>query len=320
MRKLHYLGILLLILSLALMMGCSKDDETTPTGPGTGSNTVTIDPAIGGSVDYGDAAVNIPAGALNAQTDISVGIPASPPTYTQPANTDQVGETYEFGPAGTTFNMPIEVTFSYADNNLGSNDESSLTIMTFTTAGAAPVELSNVTVDETNNVITGETDHFSFFVLIISTSGGGGGDIPPEPQGGNPVGNWIFDYLSVPEIQNDSLRLTITGTGEGTNNLTETVFVSDLTLMLNIHIEMYISPEIGWYITNTQDTTYENISGTYVTQGVEMTTTITASTTNPEYIGDVRTVGYTAESNRLIFYQVAGSEGLEYNMYVVYRR
>ena len=117
--KPHY-SYLLIFCLLAFMVGCdgNGDGNGGPTGPSAGSNSETIPPA-GGSLGYEDASVTIPPGALDDSTEIVVGIPESPPTFTEPANTEQVGATYEFGPSGTTFNLPVMVTFEYEDGDLG---------------------------------------------------------------------------------------------------------------------------------------------------------------------------------------------------------
>ena len=87
------LNFMLMFSLLGLFAGCGGDDDSSPTappGPQPGSNTEPIDPATGGTVDYENASVDIPAGALAATTDISVGIPDTQPSYDQPQSTDQI--------------------------------------------------------------------------------------------------------------------------------------------------------------------------------------------------------------------------------------
>jgi hypothetical protein len=324
MKKWQWVIPAVIFIALIALSGCSKsDDNNNPVGPGpgTGSNTQTINPGQGGSVTYGSASVTIPPGALDDTTDISVAIPTSPPSYTQPANTAQIGSTYQFGPDTATFNVPVTVTFTYDQAAIGTYSESSVTIMSFESPGQAPTALTNVAVNQNTNTVTGTTTHFSYFVLIISTGGGGGPVvIPPHPQGGNPVGNWTFASLSVDTTENGNFRVSMTGTGSGNCAFQATAWTSDLTLTTFIRTEMYEGGE--WFLFHEDTvTTHEHIWGTYVIDNdTTLVTTITGSDTNPEYIGDVRTDGFTATPDWMVLYQKTSPSLPEYNMFVVYTK
>jgi hypothetical protein len=315
-----FITLILMLSTVLILSSCSKDDSSNnSSGPPVGSSTQSITPQNGGSVDYQSATVTIPPGALNTTTDISVGIPASSPTYTEPANSDQVGSVYEFGPDGTNFNTAVTVTMSYDQAAIGTKDESTLKIYTFTDANLTPDILGNIQVNETTNTVTGTTTHFSYCVLIIA-SGTGPGPIPEHPTGGNPQGNWTFQSLTVDTtLVGENSRISETGTGDGTLTMTATTFASDLTLMTHIVSEAYYGG--AWHVLNQNDVnTHEVISGTYVIENdTLMVTTITASPTNPDYIGDIRTDGFSASSNQLVLYQKAG-ETEDYNMFLVYMK
>ncbi len=257
--NLHQALSALIVLSLPVffIMGCSNDDSdpiTGPSGPEPGESSEVIG-AAGGDVTYENAGVSIPAGALAGDLTITVAILDTQPTYTEPDSAMQIGAVYEFGPSGTVFNQSVDVEFSYTDGEIGSYDENDLVILTFENEGDVPDTLGNIEVDTVNNTVTGRTNHFSFFVLVVSTSGSvvDPGDYPDPPIGGDPTGYWAFDHLYVPEpfiAMNDSVAITITGTGDGWVDFQPT---SNDTGDYEIYIEWLF--DISYYSTIGGDTT-----------------------------------------------------------------
>src|SRR5258706_4999451 len=95
----------------------SKSPFGTATGPAV---EATIGPA-GGALGSGDGkvTVSIPAGALAADTTISI----QPFTNTAPGGR---GLSYRFAPSGVVFSAPVQITFSFTDADLiGSRDRKS---------------------------------------------------------------------------------------------------------------------------------------------------------------------------------------------------
>ena len=94
----------LTLLTVAILLGCSED---TPNSPGTGGmpgyTVQSVDPASGGTITHESAVLVIPPNALDSPTDIFAGIPDPAPTYALLDYAVQIGEIYEFGPAGTGF-------------------------------------------------------------------------------------------------------------------------------------------------------------------------------------------------------------------------
>jgi hypothetical protein len=323
-KRLILLSILLCSLGTTLfLMGCSKDSDTpTGSGPPVGSNSANV-PPTGGTVSYETASVTIPNGALPDSTEITVGIPANAPTYSQPTNSAQVGSTFqcECNPAVATFGEDVTITMTYTDGQIGSNNESTLKIMSYENQGEAPVVLGNVTVNAATNTVTGTTRHFSYFVLIVSTGGGGGPSvIPPNPEGGNPQGNWTFANLSVDTVANQQYRMSMTGSGSGSLEIEATNWESNLTLTTHTRTEIFQAGQ--WIFVTQWDSTWtEHIWGTYIIQqDTLLVTTITGSDTNPEYIGDVRTDGFTATEDWMVMYQKTSSSLPYYNMFLVYTK
>src|SRR5262245_59600406 len=92
---------------LVVAAACSSS-ETNTTGPGTSTGQGTVGPS-GGQVATSDGVltVNVPAGALAGDTNITIIEIASPAA-------GAVGKTYEIGPSGTQFSAPVTLTFKYA--------------------------------------------------------------------------------------------------------------------------------------------------------------------------------------------------------------
>ncbi len=105
LRKL--LGSALAMVLIVAVAACSSDN---PSSPESSENlaSANIGPD-GGSVSTPDGRVtlNIPAGALGTDTDITIKTP-------EPTSLPVLGDThFEFGPDGTQFDVPISLTFSY---------------------------------------------------------------------------------------------------------------------------------------------------------------------------------------------------------------
>ncbi|MCX6640678.1 MAG: hypothetical protein NTW14_09395 [bacterium] len=300
---------------MTMLIGCGEDNDSgNNSGPPVGSNDSTLTPAVGGSVTYESATVIIPPGSLLDTTTISVGIPAAAPSYTQPTNTAKVGNIYEFGPAGTTFNTPVTISFSYNPSDLGNNNINTLTILTYTDSTTTPVTLTDVTVNTTTHVVTGETMHFSYFFLSITISGGGGGY--PPPSGGNAMGTWNFstvDYATE-GVFPDTIQYNIDITGNGTLTIGETDWHANF--VQNYYLLVLVQHSGQWEpIWEDSWTEPEDSWGTYTAEGTIVHRTCTGSNTDPEQVGTTDDIPYTAESNRLIMY---GSDYVEDTMVDVY--
>ena len=78
--------------------------DTADTGP-TNSAAVAITAATGGSVVLGDATLTIPRGAL--ATDTTITVMSDDPGAALPMAATLRGQTYDFGPDGTSFLVPV---------------------------------------------------------------------------------------------------------------------------------------------------------------------------------------------------------------------
>ncbi len=84
------------------------------------------------------------------------------------ANNEFVGLVYDIGPNGTTFDPPVNLTFSYADFQVpAAAHEADLVIVTW--QDGTWVELEGVNVDVEANTITVPVSHFSLYAIIAHT-------------------------------------------------------------------------------------------------------------------------------------------------------
>ena len=106
----------------------------------------------------GDVELDFPAGALAEDTVIEVEA-----TTSYPADPDIVpGAVYEFGPPGTTFAQPVQVTIAYAAANIpGGVQEENLRLGKV--EGGVWEAVAGSTVDTTAKTVTGATDSFSIY-------------------------------------------------------------------------------------------------------------------------------------------------------------
>jgi hypothetical protein len=128
----------------------------------------TIGPS-GGVVQVTDMAspnfgttLTIPAGALGSDTEITLSQVTSGGPY--PSNV----LTYQLGPDGTTFNVPVTIQISFLPSyltDLSISDPTTLHIVQQST-GSAPVTLPRTGLDVPNHTVTSTTTHFSTFAVL----------------------------------------------------------------------------------------------------------------------------------------------------------
>jgi uncharacterized protein YjdB/alpha-tubulin suppressor-like RCC1 family protein len=134
---------------------CSESTSPSPTPGGIG--------AAGGTAASSNnaATVVIPAGALAGNTAVTVASATS-----VLANAGLVtGSAFEFGPAGTTFTVPVTITIKYDPATLPANvAESSLKL--YTSTGSDWTAVSGSTVDVAAHTVSGATTHFSTYAPL----------------------------------------------------------------------------------------------------------------------------------------------------------
>lgn len=132
------------------------------------TNSEKISASSGGTVtnEESNAKADIPPNALTQDTNIETGIFNNPPE-----GADLTGILTYFGPAGTTFNEPVEITISYDANDLPESieNEEDLKIIRFNKSEGYWEELAT-TVETDNQLLTATTDHFSGFGAGVTGS------------------------------------------------------------------------------------------------------------------------------------------------------
>ncbi len=155
-------NLFVVILSLfVILIGCTTDDSPDP------DSDMNMIGSEGGTVSTPDNTVVlvVPSNALSQETEITIVESTSHPT-------GNIGTVYDLGPDGLQFSSSAQLTFTYSDDDLGSIDESALTLA-FVENG----EWANLTsvVDSENNTVTASISHFTEFGIVeLPTNSGGG--------------------------------------------------------------------------------------------------------------------------------------------------
>ena len=143
-----------------------QDSGTGAVGPGGG------DVVLGD----GDIVVSVPEGAVTGDQEITAEEAPPPPDETEPV------EVFEFGPDGTTFDEPVQLTVPYDAASLPTLpsgapvDEQTLAL--FKLVNGVWELLEGSTVDPSTGTVSGFTSSFSTFGVLTATRvcpGGGGG-------------------------------------------------------------------------------------------------------------------------------------------------
>ena len=154
------LAIILLILVPFTFQGCGGDSGSSVTADGD-----TVGPAGGTVTDSGGASVFIPAGALDAETAITVKtVPGKDdlPSESQPFLPMLGGA--RFGPSGTEFNFPVTLTIP-VDPPVYASD--TITVLYWDDLEGRWTALQGpVTVVPGGRAVTVETTHFTLFSAI----------------------------------------------------------------------------------------------------------------------------------------------------------
>ncbi|MFC1944580.1 choice-of-anchor D domain-containing protein [Chloroflexota bacterium] len=149
------LAMVLLIASILPAFSCGSATEDV--------DTIGID-FSGGVVEDADqkAKVEVPIGAIAEGTEIGV-TPTEAPVLIHGMST--LGDAYEFGPAGTTFNKAVTVTLKYEESGLPEGVTPADLLLCIVTEDGGFTPLSNIRVDTEASTISGDTTHFSVIAI-----------------------------------------------------------------------------------------------------------------------------------------------------------
>ncbi len=246
------------ILTMGFGFACGSDDDKgagveVPTHVGeTASEAITA--AAGGEVALASAAakINIPAGALPADTTITVeaiddaGAPA-------PATDDLLAsDIFEFGPDGTVFSTPITMSLKLEATGLPEGD-AKLAWLDEDAGKWVQVAGSKVV----DGFVVGDVNHFSKFVIyfvgdkvIIDTTDEACKELDFTPCGGDVVGSWSISNLclsntviaenpwgEMPGCATSLYEINMDMTGS-IDFADDGTYVQDFTNSVTIHIEL----------------------------------------------------------------------------------
>ncbi len=180
-------GCLMAFGALGVLVACSSDDAATSTPPTSGDTvTVRVSAATGGMVadKDGKASLAIPAGALAADTDITLKV--------APAEKGSAGPVYDFGPDGLQFLKPATLTLK--GDGVTVPDGKTAAVAIFEGGAFKKVEGSAFAT----GVATAPIMHFTKYTIIVVD-----GVLVLQPPancaeasatfkacGGSPVGTW----------------------------------------------------------------------------------------------------------------------------------
>jgi len=144
-------------------------EETT----GTFTDNVTVESEAGGStvsIEEGTVGETEEGDTISELWFIKIDKEPAMPSD----DTAGVGDQYEAGPHGSTFDQPVTITLHYESGDIPERaSEEDLTIATWDENTADWIELSGSLVDTDNKTVTGQVNHFSRYTILV--------DVPPPP-------------------------------------------------------------------------------------------------------------------------------------------
>lgn len=246
-----------LMLGASATFGCSDSDSDDGKKDGTAqvsedTVTVSISAKNGGEVKLGDAALKIPAGALSKDTDVT--LEAKTPAKSLPDQDSLQGMTYDFGPDGTTFEKPVELTLPL-DAEPG--DDQVAVISWYDEESKTWKDLTATVKD---GVVVAEVEHFTLFVVRFKGVESGAFDCGFEPCGADGLeGTWSMagacidtgeaqdnPFQEIPECKDSTFDVGVDAEGEVTFTADtfdyNWKFVGQVTLTLSEECTATVSP------------------------------------------------------------------------------
>jgi hypothetical protein len=202
---------LLVLLSAALLgLGCGGDDDDSGNNGGSSggksdggapSSTQVAKKMItaksGGTIESSGAALDIPAGALSKDTEITLG---TIDKGDLPDTKNVASKGYDFGPDGTQFKKPVALTLDFD----GKVPDGKTAVVAWLD-GDKWSKLDDSAVD--GKTVTASTTHFTTFAIVFVSNGGDNGGVTQSEGtcaddydtscGGDVVGSWEFSAACV---------------------------------------------------------------------------------------------------------------------------
>lgn len=181
----------------AILGACSSDSDEAREG-GVTSDPVakTIDAAKGGSVRTGGARVEIPADALDEDTEITIEVLEREGL---PELERVASKVYDFGPDGTEFSEPVTVTIAF---DAASTPKNMRAVLAYLDGDDWQVLADSELED---NSVVATTTHFTPFAVLFAPEIEAPGETCEvdafEPCGGDLIGSWSYELgcLTLPD-------------------------------------------------------------------------------------------------------------------------
>ncbi|MBI4917526.1 MAG: hypothetical protein HY825_16925 [Acidobacteria bacterium] len=196
-------GIVLLLVAAT----CGRDSAPTG-GPGaSGSVTIGHD---GGRVEFGALSLEVPAGALEEPTAITV-------RQLEDAPWGTIGPAFDFGPDGLTFAVPSRLTITFDELELpAGTDAESLAVRVLEDGRWVP--LGGGEVDAGGGTVSALVSHFSVFGVAADPAAEGGAGTRWEANG--VVAESSAEVAARLFVSTDIVTLLVDGQGVAATDLT----------------------------------------------------------------------------------------------------
>ncbi|MBU0994053.1 MAG: hypothetical protein KJ737_16290 [Proteobacteria bacterium] len=179
-----FITFIAILIFLSVVFGCSTGSKKNDSGSQETYGAELVVGPSGGHLSITDTestlyrvGINIPEGALSE--DKKVTLSALESQVNLPYNYIQASRTIDFGPDGTLFNIPVEITLPYKDNdNDGIIDgtylsETGIGALFYNDAGNGWEAVTISNVDTVDNTVTVMASHFTLFLVFVDPQGTG---------------------------------------------------------------------------------------------------------------------------------------------------
>jgi hypothetical protein len=225
-----------------VLVSFTNSGSSTPAGGGGGSalapspavsssGEASVTPSAGGVISLGsEAAINIPASALQGNSRVTVKITKTDTAPIQPSGFMLLGQVYEMtvgGQSSYTFNKPVTLTFSFDPLQLPAGVSPS--VYYYDAAESRWVELPGTV---SGNTISVTVDHFTVFALMAMLEN------PAAPEGKKTELNDISHHWAREQIEKLVAQGSVSGYPDGSfrpeQSITRAEFAAILVKALNL--------------------------------------------------------------------------------------
>ncbi|MEO8177259.1 MAG: lipocalin family protein [Deltaproteobacteria bacterium] len=294
----HSFKHLLLALTLGATMACGSSDTGAGSATAGQSTSAQIVAANGGEMALGTAKLSVRPGAL-AQ-DAALTIDAKTPASSLPSIGTVQGLVYDFGPNGTTFSIPAELTLPLPATP--KNGEHVVLSWLDTTSNT----WQDVDATVSGKSVTASVSHFTMFVVRLEGGSTGPVDCSFNACGGSLVGTWRLSAACIesdPDLFEDCPQATVDAHANVSGTMT---FNANSSYNINISIGGNLSVSLPTACLDGQScaSVGEEIDASCTSTGAAC-----SCTTEVESDSNQETGTYATTSNTFTFIEAGDDEG-----------